>query len=826
MELLAPAGSMDALKAAAANGADAVYLGGDRFNARQAACNFPEERLKEALEYAGERGIKVYVTLNTLVKDIEMDEVLQFAGFIYEQGADAAIVQDIGLAYLLRRHFPDLRLHASTQMTVMNTSGVRFCEEAGMSRVVLARELSLGEIEAIARSSEAEIEVFVHGALCVCYSGQCLLSGYIGGRSGNRGKCAQPCRLPWRVETAGRRISEESYLLSTRDLMGLNLLPQFKDAGVSSLKIEGRMKSAEYVAAVTGIYRKYIDLLEAVGRDGYAVENQDIEKLLQIFNRGGFTSGYLEGSANYSTLIYPKHPKNRGVRLGRVLESGGDAIKVLLEKPLHMGDGIEVWDMKKGVPDIIVSSILLDGKHVRTAPAGSAPWVGDMKLRVEKGSEVWRTYSKSLMAEATASYADGEKRRIGVRARFGMRVGEPAVLELTDADGNNVTVLSGQNAEKAENKALSPERISAQIMKTGDMPYRIDAVDVDTDGISTLPISALNAMRREALESLREKRISRIKRFRGGGTEPHYDIERFPAASCPQSAAENRSVAQSRPLRHPSLSAFFYGKPVLPADFHKYVGRIYVPLMERNEAAALRGEFPGEIYCWTPNVAKDGEFPEMEADIRGLQDFIDGVSAANAGVLRTLAESFPGIGIHADFPMNVFNSAAIEVLARYGVSSVTISPELTYDEADNIIPGSLLTETVLYGRVPLMTLECCPSGAIAGCSGSCGACPASSGFLTDRRGTVFPYVRGGRFRRTYLMSPAPIFTDNSPHLKKSGGNLCRLSFTDEGREVVDVVARWFHGKLTGHEQALDAAERAMLEEMRGNGGRGYWAKGV
>jgi putative protease len=279
LELLAPAGAFPSLRAAVANGADAVYLGGGLFNARRAAGNFTDSELKDALAYCRERGVKVYVTLNTLLKDSELDEALSFAAFAYENGADAVIVQDLGLAHLLKIHLPDLKRHASTQMTIHSLDGVKACEEMGFERVVLARELSLRQIGFITASCKAEIEVFTHGALCVCYSGQCLMSSFIGARSGNRGMCAQPCRLPWRYSVDGDAFGKESYLLSPKDLLGLTMLPELKKAGVKSLKIEGRMKSPEYVAVVTGLYRKYLDRLDSYGEDDFRVDEADLEKL-------------------------------------------------------------------------------------------------------------------------------------------------------------------------------------------------------------------------------------------------------------------------------------------------------------------------------------------------------------------------------------------------------------------------------------------------------------------------------------------------------------------------------------------------------------------
>lgn len=812
MELLAPAGTFESLKAAVANGADAVYLGGEQFNARIGAGNFSNAELEAALEYAAERGVKVYITMNTLTKDSEMDEALQFAGFVYEKGADAVIVQDIGLAGLLRHYFPELRLHASTQMTITNSSGVRQCEAMGISRVVLARELTLEEIEALCKTADAEIEVFIHGALCICYSGQCLMSSFIGCRSGNRGRCAQPCRLPWRVRRKDGSWSEEAYFLSPRDLMGLAELPGLSKAGVTSLKIEGRMKSPEYVAVVTGIYRKYLDRLKAYGEEEYRIDETDLEKLEQIFNRGGFSTGYLKGIRSYRSLVYPVHPKNRGIRIGTVIDSRRDAVRVKLEKALNMGDGIEVWDAGQGIPDIIVSSIVLDGEHVRFAPAGTAPWVGDMKVRVEKGSQVWRTYSKPLMLEARESYERGETRRVPLKAFFRLKAGMPAVLALTDPEGNRVEAFSEIPAEKAEKMALDGERITRQIQKTGDTPYAVEHVHIETDGISTLPVSALNAMRRKAIEELGTIRRTAKKREKA-------DLEK----KVPFAVSERRK----EPEPVPALTAFFMTKPVLPEDYDRQVVRIYLPVMDKEELKPIREAFRGEIFIWTPNIVRDGEMADLLCALRDLEGMFDGVSAANPGTMRALGE-YPGsFRIHADAPMNLFNSYALAVAAQWGASSASISPELRLDEAEKLDAHGLLLEAQVYGRVQLMTLEYCPSGVVEACGPACGSCDASMGFMRDRKNKVFPYMRDCRTRRTRLFSAEPIFMDEWDRLLQSDIKRFRMVFTDEDDLTIRAVSRWFHARLNGKAPALDNREREALDRILAKDtGKGHWFRGV
>ena len=720
IELLAPAGNFESMKAAVANGADAVYLGGELFNARQGADNFTKDLLETALCYAAERGVRVYITLNTLTKDSEVDEALQFAGFVYEKGADAVIVQDIGLAGLLHHHLPELKLHASTQMTITNSMGIRQCEEMGISRVVLARELTLGEIEDLCRYSGIEIEVFVHGALCISYSGQCLMSSFIGSRSGNRGRCAQPCRLPWSIRLKDGSWSEESYLLSPKDLMGLAQLPDLKNAGVTSLKIEGRMKSPEYVAVVTGVYRKYLDRLKAYGDEEYRIDDNDLEKLAQIFNRGGFSTGYLKGIKSCRTLVYPVHPKNRGVRIGTVIDSKRDAVRVKLEKPLNMGDGIEVWDFKRGVPDIIVSSIVLNGEHVRHAPGRTSPWVGDMKVRAEIGSQVWRTYSKPLTLEARSPLKEARLSGCPLRHTSISRK-ECMLLCATDLMETGLKSDPGIRQQK-RSIGLWKRRGSSGSFENRGYPYTVERVQVETDGISTLPISSLNAMRREAIGAISE--IRRRAKIRG-----KVELKDLPPLSSP-------GIKRQEP--DPALTAFFLTKPQLPAGYDRMVFRIYLPMMSKSELESIRETFRGEVFIWTPNIIREAELEDLLGALNDLKGIIHGVAAANPGTMQML-QKYRGIfSIHADYSMNLFNSWTLAMVEGWGASSASISPELRLDEAVRLDSRGMMLEAQVYGRVQLMTLEYCPSSVLGGCGLKCGDCDASMGLLRDRKRSCFP----------------------------------------------------------------------------------------
>ena len=338
IEILAPAGSYDSLKAAIAAGADAVYIGGTRFGARAYADNLEQDKMLEVIDYVHLHGRKIYMTVNTLLKESELQkELYDYLLPYYYHGLDAVIVQDIGVLQYIKKFFPDMPIHASTQMTVNDVLGAKFLEKLGVERVVTSREMNIEEIKAIAEQTKLEIESFVHGALCYCYSGQCLYSSLIGGRSGNRGQCAQPCRLPYRVE--GEKKSQ--YILSLKDICTLEYIPEILEAGICSLKIEGRMKKPEYVALVTAMYRKYVDLYLQKGKNGFKVDPKDKEKLLDLYNRGGSHGGYYH-TRNGKEMVSIHRPNHAGVPALKVLKVNGKTVTAKTLVDMNAGDIIEM----------------------------------------------------------------------------------------------------------------------------------------------------------------------------------------------------------------------------------------------------------------------------------------------------------------------------------------------------------------------------------------------------------------------------------------------------------------------------------------------------
>ena len=542
IDLLSPVSDFDCLKAAVQNGANSVYFGADLFSARAFASNFDITTLEKAILYAKTRGVKTNLTLNTLVTDDEFNEAFELAKKAYEFGIDAIIVQDLGLAKQLIKYFPDLDIHASTQMTAHNLQGVLELQRLGFKRVVLSRELSLQEIEYICKNTNVEIEVFVHGALCISYSGQCLFSSMVGGRSGNRGKCAQPCRLPYKLLENDKEI-DKGHLLSTRDLCGLDCIPDLIKAGVTCLKIEGRMKNPEYVATVTRIYRKYIDLAKALintqkfideenldiydfkenttNKSEYIINENDRKKLLQVFNRGMSSSGHLLNEPN-KNLVFKDKPNNMGLFLGKVQKYNKNKgyIAVKLQESIEIGDTISL-EKEKGSYN--VSELMDKNRNIKETSIGQTITIGRMKGNINLGDNIYKMSSKTLSTLAQNSI-NGEHRKISLNCKVTIKHNEPLKIKVTPTTetANNLDIYSNLNItytseiipENAQNRPLEKEKIIAQINKTNDSIFEFSNIEVELDPNIFLPkfSATLNDLRRKVLESVYDYAISNIKR--------------------------------------------------------------------------------------------------------------------------------------------------------------------------------------------------------------------------------------------------------------------------------------------------------------------------
>ena len=475
IELLSPVGDFECLKAAVQNGADTVYFGANLFSARAFATNFDDGLLEKAINYAKIRGVKTNLTLNTLIKNNELADAINIAKKAYRYGIDAIIVQDLGLAKYLIKNFPNLDVHASTQMSVHNLEGVKELEKLGFSRVVLSRELNINEIEYICKNSNIEIEVFVHGALCISYSGQCLFSSMIGGRSGNRGRCAQPCRLPYEL-LENNLILDKGFLLSTRDLCSLEYLPKLVQAGVSCIKIEGRMKTPEYVATVTRIYRKYLDIAQK--RDNYEIDEKDIKDLLQVFNRGKFSSGHLSPKEN-KDLIYKQKPNNMGIFLGKIsnYNSSKGHISFKTEENVNIGDRITIEGENS---TYTISELMKNNQNIKQGKSGDIIKIGRMKGKIFEGKKIHKISDKILSTNALQSI-ELENRKIPLTCKITIKRFTPITISIQDSSGINIYLESDLIPIEAINSPITKDRIIKQFSKTGNTPYIFTKYDIELD---------------------------------------------------------------------------------------------------------------------------------------------------------------------------------------------------------------------------------------------------------------------------------------------------------------------------------------------------------
>ncbi|MGQ9779351.1 MAG: DUF3656 domain-containing U32 family peptidase [Bacillota bacterium] len=811
LELVAPAGEMDSLRLAVANGADAVYLGGKSFSARQYAKNFDAAEMAAAIRFAHLHRVRVYVTMNTLLRAEEMEEALAEAETALAAGADALIVQDLGFLCELRRRFPAARLHASTQMTVVNAATVRELGELGVARVVLAREATEEEVKAMAVVGP-EIEVFVHGALCYSYSGQCLMSSLIGGRSGNRGRCAQPCRLEYElIGPEGRAVAAEGkHLLSPRDLCLLAHLPRLAAAGVHALKIEGRMKSPEYVATVVRVYRQALDRFSARPEE-FAPTPEELRELAQIYNRG-FTPGFFLGDqgAAYQSLT---RPNNRGCPVGRVaaVDRGRGLVSLALTARVSRGDMLEIWVKKGGRVGLTLDRMAVGEQEVETAAAGEVLTV-PLRAPVVPGDRVFRVLDAGLVARALAPLRTGEGLDLPFSAHVRLRPGEPVVLTLTDGEGHRVVVESDLPAQVAHTRPLTEETVRLHLGRTGGSGWRPAAITVELAGGTMVPLSALNRLRRRGLAALEEARLA------------SYTPPPVPAP-LPGQRQDYRMGTPPTPSRHlPRLGATVGNPEEAHAALAAGVDRLYLATWlhpwpdEEIEGLLVAARRMGrEILLALPRVTPEREAAFWAAELARAQRL--GLAGARLGDLGLLAEARArGLALlSVDFSLNVTNPWSLRCLLAAGAQLVTLSPELTLAQVRALAaehPGR--TEIIVHGRLEMMLSAHCLLGALAGGkrtprAGCRRPCAKGRYRLRDRKGMLFPLVPD-RFCRLHIENSVDLSV--LPELEKFASLGCDLRFELGGRgpEYAEAVIRAYREGLTAVAERRWTRRRGEEEE--------------
>ena len=725
IELLSPVGDFECLKAAVQNGADAVYFGADSFSARAFASNFDDEALEKAITYAKLRGVKTNLTLNTLIKNDEMQSAINLAKKAYEFGIDAIIVQDLGLARYLIKNFPDLDIHGSTQMSVHNLEGVLALQKMGFSRVVLSRELSLQEIEHICKNSDIEIEVFVHGALCISYSGQCLFSSMVGGRSGNRGKCAQPCRLPYEL-LSNNTILDKGHLLSPRDLCGLDYLPQLVNAGVSCLKIEGRMKTPEYVATVTRIYRKYLDL--ALAGQTPEINQQDKKDLLQVFNRGGFSAGHLNSNGNQD-LVYKTKPNNMGIFLGTISNFNNNKghITFTTADTIKVGDKISVENKKYETAIYTISELMVNDKNIPEAFEGQKIKIGRMKGNISAGDKIYKISDKILTSTALNSL-NQESRKISLDCKITVKKDLPISIEITDNKGIAVNIVSDLFPIDALNSPITKERLIAQISKTNNTPFQFENIEIDLDdNLYIMGISNINELRRQALAQYEEKLIQSFKRCAMDLTENYNVPPKIPTSN-------NKKISiLLNILNHNFDYTKLQNADKIYIPFKYFVLKDFTPIVE-----TISKTF--DTYIYMPTIMRTNYNKLIEKNISHILATykIKGFVISNLGNLELLKNYQNDYEFICNYTFNIFNDLTINELP---FQTVTLSPELNKIDLQEL--ASTSTELIVYGKTPLMNSSYCLLGKINQCYTSCKhLCNNSSEkfYLKDRLGFLFRIV--------------------------------------------------------------------------------------
>lgn len=734
VELLAPAGNMECLHAAVKAGADAVYLGAGHFNARRGADNFSLENLAEACDYAHLRGVKIYLTLNTVVLPSELPDALELARQAYRCGVDAFIVQDIGISIELSRIMPDVEVHVSTQMNIHDEDGLRAAAALGATRVTLARELSLAEIARLHELAEelgVELESFAHGALCICYSGQCFMSSLVGGRSANRGRCAQACRLPYELHNRALRKTLDApgeHLLSPKDLCTANLIPELLHAGVSSLKIEGRMKSPEYVQAVVGVYRAVINRVEAaIDRDGIdsvvasdapelRASEEEMNVLSEAFSRG-FTTAYLKGKRGNEIMSYGR-PNNRGVFVGRVAKVREGLVFIDPETELHVGDLIEFWTNR--------------GHFVHTIGEFKTDRAGRVFFPVEravgKGDRVFR------VRNAEAAFVDDDKLpSVAVCARAELRIGQPALLTFTVAAGDASVTVEGPEVEAARTKAITEKEVREHIDRMGTTPFYLSSLEIDLDEGVGMGFSMLHKLRARAAEELQEAILA------------HYHarkLERTPSrAFAPvvrkgwcKVAALATNPACARAAKRAGADLIY----VPAANYRRGEAVIAGQLSDTAEQAG----YPKQCIPVLPTVSQMFDEEKRNGfDIWKRVKADKPVMVENLGQLLHATEmgAAPEVGPH----IPVTNKLDLQAMADLGAQRVWLSPELSLvqiEELGDMAPMPL--GLTIMGQTELMVTEHCLLMSQGPCNQKCAECARrkSPHYLKDRKGYEMPVI--------------------------------------------------------------------------------------
>lgn len=813
VEILSPAGSFESMRAAANAGCDAVYIGGSRFGARAFADNLDQDKMLEAIDFMHIRGKKLYLTVNTLLKESERSELYDYIAPFYKRGVDAVIVQDFGVLAFLHRNFPDLPLHASTQMTLTMSEGAELLKKYGVTRLVPARELTLAELIRMRKSTDLEIETFVHGALCYCYSGQCLMSSMLGGRSGNRGRCAQTCRMEY--DAGGTR----GYLLSPKDICTLAILPELIEAGIDSFKIEGRMKRSEYAAGVTAAYRKYADLREELGAEGFARYRkdhqdewrEDLRMLADLYNRGGFSEGYYKTEKGPAMMAMDR-PNHSGVLVGTVESVRGIRAEIKLCAPIQAGDVLVIRGRDGSVD---YEFTLGEGRA-----SGRISTNFRAQAKVRPGLSVYRTKNEMLLKTLFGQYCDKD-RKLEIAGLFEAEAGVPVRLTVSRAGVS--AVKEGIVAQEAENLPVTDEKILAQLQKTGDTPFVFERLDIVQKGRLFLPLGKLNELRRDTLAEL-EKKLAEICEREESGTP-----DKSEKNVCSM-GRQNTSADAWRPV---SVSAVIQTKEQLEGVLKAGIGTVYLDMegfaIRELEEAAHKITSAGSV-CFVrfPHIFRSRTWDRMETVVGVLKkDVIEGVLVRSLEEIAFVRTHLSGKRIHTDYQLYAMNREAAGLLREIGAENYSTPVELNASELRMLDLKD--ATTVVYGRLPLMVSEQCVYKNTCGCKkGTADGradrhSPGDRGYLydrlylCDRLGKKFPVAACCTDCYNTILNSVPLcLIDAAEEAAGLGISRVRLDFTIEGGKETEQIARAF---TAAYEEGKTAA-LPLAEFTRGHFKRG------
>lgn len=789
IEILAPAGSMPALKAAVFAGADAVYLGGRMFGARAYADNFSEEELLQAIDFAHLYGKKVYLTVNTLIKEKEMRQNLfDYLKPYVRHGLDAVIVQDLGAVHEIHRWFPMLPIHASTQMTITSPDSILMLAGYGVNRIVTSRELSLDEIKNIRQNSDIEIESFVHGALCFCYSGQCLLSSMIGGRSGNRGRCAQPCRMKYKTE------GKEGCIMSMKDMCTLDIIPDLIEAGIDSFKIEGRMKGPEYAAYTSYLYRKYTDKYLELGENLY---NSYLEKhkgqfeeekkhLLDIYNRGNFIKGYYQ-CRNGKNMLAEQRPGHNGLEIGNLEKVEKRRVFIRLTEDVEAQDILEIRgkDLKKDTYEFTVK-----GPHV-TGTLLPANYSQDCRLHA--GQKVYRTKNNSLLQKIRLNFIEKEK-KIPLQGCF--TAIKDKEVEFTVADKTVSCTIRDQRPETAKKQPSEKEEIVKRLKKTGNTPFYFENLEVTADEDIFLPVGKLNEWRRESLKKFAEKKVSLYRR---NLTEENILEEK--KISEPEKKGGRRisaTITNNRQfelvLTYPQVERIY---------FDLFRGKIE-DIGRMSEKARANGK---EFYVCLPHIFRKQTKEWLQNNKACIACAADGYLVRNLEEIACVNELFGNCNMVLDYNIYIWNSGTVKFFKEQGIKDYTVPLELNKKEAVNIINEN--STIVVYGFFPVMVTAQCFFRENGGCSGKAGMT-----VIKDRKSAEFCAVNNCTHCYNVIYSDRALYL---PEVLKEPDRLCpgwfRLDFfMEDTRQMKKVLDAFFNFEEDTPDERLYT--------------KGHWKRGV